>query len=247
VSVGSIIAAGIKKAGEAGVELINKGVEAANMGIKELANKEIEEVKHAGDAVKAKLDEIQNMTPDQLREMADENIKKIEELLESTSDAEEKSKAKEGLTNEEKQRIKEETGWSDEIVDAIGSMEEYEIYKKAGLVEAEIGGKKCLIRTDIDWDQVDEKGRTNTQRVERGLAPLDKNGDSIQLHHIGQHKDSPLAELTFEEHRCGGNDTILHDKSIESEAHGEGNNWDNERQSYWQNRADYNNNGGQET
>lgn len=118
---------------------------------------------------------------------------------------------------------------------------------EAGLVEAEIGGKKCLIRTDIDWDQVDEKGRTNTQRVERELAPLDKNGDSIQLHHIGQHKDSPLAELTFEEHRCGGNDTILHDKSIESEAHGEGNNWDNERQNYWQNRADYNNNGGQET
>ena len=78
MSVGSIIAAGIKKAGEAGVELINKGVEAANMGIKELVNKEIEEVKHAGDAVKAKLDEIQNMTPDQLREMAEENIKKIE-------------------------------------------------------------------------------------------------------------------------------------------------------------------------
>ncbi len=246
MSVGSIIAAGVKKAGEAGAELINKGVEAANMGIKELASKEIEEVKHTGDAVKAKLDEIQNMTPDQLREMADENIKKMEESLESRSDAEGTSEAKEGLTDEEKQRIKEETGWSDEIVDAIGSMEEYEIYKKAGLVEAEIGGKKCLIRNDIDWNQVDEKGRTNTERAERGLAPLDKNGNSIQLHHIGQHADSPLAELTFEEHRCGGNDTILHDKSIESEAHGEGNNWDNERQSYWQNRADYNN-GGQET
>lgn len=144
------------------------------------------------------------------------------------------------LTEEEKQRIKEETGWSDEIIDAIRTMREYEVYKAAGLKEAEIGGKKCLIRDDIDWNQVDEKGRTNQERVERGLAPLDKNGNAIELHHIGQHADSPLAELTVEQHRGTGNDTILHDKSIQTETHGEGNNWDNERQTYWKNRAEYN-------
>lgn len=143
---------------------------------------------------------------------------------------------REGLTPEEKDYIKSESGWSDEIVDALGSVEEYEIYKEAGLVETEINGKKCLIRTDIDWEQTDAFGSTNKERVAEGYAPLDKEGKPIQLHHIGQHKDSPLAELTFKEHRTDGNDVILHDKKKETEVHGDGNNWDNERKEYWKSR-----------
>ncbi len=142
----------------------------------------------------------------------------------------------EGLTQEEKDIIKEETGWSDEIVDAIRNMEEYKIYRDAGLIEGEVNGKKCLMRTDIDWEQKDQYGSTNKERVAEGYAPIDKTGKPIQLHHIGQHADSPLAELTFKEHRTGGNDTILHDKSKGTEVHGEGNNWDNERKDYWKNR-----------
>ena len=42
--------------------------------------------------------------------------------------------------------------------------EEGEIYKKAGLQEAEIDGKKCLIKSDIYWNQKDEFGRTNKER-----------------------------------------------------------------------------------
>lgn len=147
------------------------------------------------------------------------------------------------LTEEQRAEIKEKTGWSDDVLDNINSMEEADIYLKAGLREAEIGGKKCLIRGDIDWEQKDEKGRTNSERIQRGLAPLDQEGNAIELHHIGQHADSPLAELTHEEHRCNGNDTILHDKSIESEVHGEGNNWSNERQDYWKGRSEYNEGG----
>ena len=141
-----------------------------------------------------------------------------------------------GLTQEEKDFIKEETGWSDEIVDAMRNMDEYRIYRDAGLVEGEVNGKKCLMRTDIDWDQKDQFGYINRDRVSEGYAPLDKSGKPIQLHHIGQHADSPLAELTFKEHRTGGNDTILHNKSKKTEVHGEGNNWDNERKDYWRNR-----------
>ena len=148
-----------------------------------------------------------------------------------------------GLTEEQRAEVKEKTGWSDDVLDNINSMEEADIYLKAGLREVEIGGKKCLIRGDIDWEQKDEKGRTNSERIQRGLAPLDQEGNAIELHHIGQHADSPLAELTHEEHRCNGNDTILHDKSIESEVHGEGNNWSNERQDYWKGRSEYNEGG----
>ena len=136
--------------------------------------------------------------------------------------------------------IKILTGWSNEIVNAIDSWKEYKIYKKAGLVQAEINGKKCLIKPDIDMEQksIDPftgEEMTNAERIKKGLAPY-KNGKPIQLHHIGQRPDSPLAELTFEEHRMGGNDTILHDKSRPTEVHVDGNQWDRERENHWKNR-----------
>lgn len=151
-----------------------------------------------------------------------ENLNPNSEILSQvkenyTKETNENNEAKKKLTDEEKQKIKEETGWSDGIVDYIRSMKEYEIYKNAGLEEKEINGKKCLIRSDIDLDQKDEKGRTNKERMEKGKPPLDKNGESIELHHIGQKSDSPFAELTKSEHIKNGNDTILHDKNKESE------------------------------
>lgn len=139
----------------------------------------------------------------------------------------------------EKLIIKILTGWSNEIVNAIGSWKEYKIYKKAGLVQAEINGKKCLIKPDIDMEQKSDpfkREMTNAERMEKGFAPLDKNGKPIQLHHIGQRPDSPLAELTFEQHRTGGNHTILHDNSKPTEVHGDGNQWDPERENHWKNR-----------
>lgn len=121
------------------------------------------------------------------------------------------------LTSEDRIKIKEVTGWSSEIVNSIKTKEEYEIYRKAGLREEIINGKPCLVRSDINWDQKDVMGRTNKERAEQGLPPLDKNGKAIELHHIGQKNDSPLAELTQEEHRGKGNDVILHQKNKESE------------------------------
>ncbi|MDL2297843.1 HNH/ENDO VII family nuclease [Synergistaceae bacterium OttesenSCG-928-D05] len=142
----------------------------------------------------------------------------------------------EGLAEEEKQQIEKESGWSKEIIDAIGSMAEYEIYKNAGLQEAEINGKKCLIRSDIDMNQKDADGMTNKERMEKGLSPLTKSGETVELHHIGQRSDGPLAELTTKEHRGTGNDTILHDKTKESEI--DRNQFATERREHWQNRAD---------
>ena len=142
---------------------------------------------------------------------------------------------RESLTDDEKTRVKEEhPDWPDEIIDAIGSRKEYEIYNDANLKSEHINGKPCLVRTDIDMEQTDVKGRTNSERMKDGLAPLDKNGKPIELHHIGQKADAPLAELTFDEHHCGGNDSVLHDKKKETEVHGEGNNWDKEREKHWE-------------
>ena len=152
---------------------------------------------------------------------------------------------KEGLSDEEKAKIKEETGWSDEIIENIQNMKQYEILKNASLIEAEINGRKCLIKENIDLDYTDDDGISNRDRIARGLAPLDsKTGKPLELHHLGQKADSPLVELTAEEHRTGEyedgkkNQSLWHDNTLETEVHGEGNTWTQERKDHWKARSD---------
>lgn len=141
----------------------------------------------------------------------------------------------EGLSDREKKVLQESQGWSDELCDAISSFEEAEIYIKAGLREVLINGKIYLVRQDIDLERRDEYGRTNRERMINGQPPLTQNGETIELHHVGQKKDAPLAELTTQEHRGQGNDAILHDKQKVSEIdRGE---FQKEREAHWQNRA----------
>lgn len=139
------------------------------------------------------------------------------------------------LSDEQKKDIIKDTGWSNQVVDCIGSIEEYQVYKEANLIELSVGEKSCLVREDIDMSQKDGFGRTNKERMEQGLAPLTKEGRPYELHHIGQHQDSPLAELTMQEHRGKGNDTILHIKTKESEINRE--EFGVERAEHWQNRV----------
>lgn len=173
-----------------------------------------------------------------------------------TSTSEMSETKSEGLTEEEKAKIKEETGWSDEIIDNIKNMKQYEILKNAGLIEVEINGRKCLIRSDIDMDkkwptgEFDENGNpiyeTNRERMADGKPPLDEKGRPIELHHLGQKADSPLVELTREEHRTGEyengkkNQSLWHDNAKETEVHGEGNTWNQERESHWKARSEQN-------
>lgn len=130
---------------------------------------------------------------------------------------------------------KDPPGWSDKVVDQLISKDEADIYVKAGLKEVEVNGKACLIRADIDLDQKDDKNRTNKVRMAHGLAPLDANGNSIELHHIGQKNDAGLAELTNAEHHKMGNDTVLHDKTITSEI--DRPSFDGERKEHWKDRS----------
>lgn len=68
-----------------------------------------------------------------------------------------------------------------------------------GLKSKIVNGKAALIR-DIDLNLVDDKGRTNLERMKKGLAAIDKNGKSFELHHMGQESDGTLAILSQEEH-----------------------------------------------
>lgn len=149
------------------------------------------------------------------------------------------------LSGEEKEKIKEETSWSDEIISNIQNMDQYEVLKKANLKEVEINGRKCLIKENIDLDYTDADGISNRERISRGLAPLDsKTGKPIELHHLGQKADSPLVELTEEEHRTGEhkdgkkNQSLWHDNTSKTEVHGEGSTWPKERTGHWKTRSE---------
>ena len=140
--------------------------------------------------------------------------------------------------------------WSDDICKYITSKDEAEIYLKAGLKEAVIGGTPALIRQDIDWSDYSIKRNTwlkgklsnyeewakynNADLIGEGYPPRDRNGDPYELHHIGQRQDSPLAELTWEEHMGNGNSTILHKFGKESEIDRDA--FEKEKSEYWQAR-----------
>jgi hypothetical protein len=124
--------------------------------------------------------------------------------------------------------------WTQGVLDNIRSTAEAKIYKNIGLKGGELNGKEVLMR-DIDPNLVDADGISNMQRMERGLSPVDASGEKIELHHVGQKADSPLAELTVKEHRDPPNNVVLHDKTKASEIDRPA--FDKEREAHWKARA----------
>ncbi|MGG3449767.1 HNH/ENDO VII family nuclease [Domibacillus aminovorans] len=112
---------------------------------------------------------------------------------------------------------------------------EKEIYEQANVEANEVNERECLTRTDINYDDIDGRGRTNLERMSDGKPPL-IDGNPVELHHIGQKHDAPLAELTLAEHRGPGNDGILHDKTQDSEI--DRNEFKKEREQHWKARAE---------
>ena len=104
-----------------------------------------------------------------------------------------------GLTMNEAAAIQKESKYPLDVIKQFHSVDEYNVFKNAGLKPTMVDGRSILAR-DIDLLLKDEKGRTNLQRMKEGLAPLDKDGISIELHHVGQKADGTLAMLTKSEH-----------------------------------------------
>lgn len=110
------------------------------------------------------------------------------------------------LTTQQAAAIQMKTGYPADVIAQFHTMEEFEVFEKAGLKSVMVNGKSALVRNDIDLKLVDEYGRTNLQRMKLGLSPLDANGKTYELHHIGQEADATLAILTQAEH----DDAALH-------------------------------------
>lgn len=118
-----------------------------------------------------------------------------------------------GLTMSEAAKVQLESGFSLKTIRNMRNMDEYEVYKKAGLKECIVKtptGTRRILARDLDMKIVDEEGRTNLQRMEKGQNPIDENGISYECHHVGQKNDGTLALLSKSEHDTPG----LHSKQI---------------------------------
>lgn len=183
------------------------------------------------------------MTLENAHDYLDSLFEKKEENFIGRSPEMDSDAYRQELNQDEKVKIKEETGWSDKIIDKISNMKQYDVLKDAQLKEVVIKDKYCLVKEHMDLTYTDKDGITNADRIARGLPPIDKNTDKpIELHHLGQKADSPLVELNEKEHRTGEyengkkNQSLWHDNSKETEVHGSGNDWDKERREHWKER-----------
>jgi hypothetical protein len=141
-----------------------------------------------------------------------------------------------GLTINEAATIQKDAKYPLEIIRRFKSMDEYNIYKDAGLEAKLVNGKSALVRP-IDPTIRDGNGLTNIERMKRGLAALDVEGNPYELHHVAQEKDGILAILTKAEHRGEGSFSKLHDLMRGSEVDHDSK-WAKEREGFWKSLAE---------
>lgn len=147
-----------------------------------------------------------------------------------------------GLKMSQAAAIQKESKYPLDVIKQFSTIDQYEIFKKAGLTSKMINGKTALVRK-IDLKYVDELGRTNLVRIRQNLSPLDPaTGKAYQLHHINQKMDSTLAILTESEHIQAGNKGILHNLEKASEI--DRNLFVNQKNDFWNAMADYLTTGG---
>lgn len=122
-----------------------------------------------------------------------------------------KGAAANGLTMNEAAIIQKESKYPLDVIKQFRNTQEYKVYKDAGLSTEMINGRTALTQ-DIDLESVvDNAGRTNVERINKGLSPVDPaTGHAYELHHIGQKPDSTIAVLTREQHDLPG----LHGESF---------------------------------
>jgi hypothetical protein len=117
-------------------------------------------------------------------------------------------------------------------VSYVGTNNGYEYWNKT----AEFKNVKVYQRDDIiDPNMKDAMGRTNLERMKKGLAPLGPDGKSLNLHHTTQRNISSIAEVTQTFHK--ENSLVIHinPNTIPSGINRKDfNKW---RIDYWKNRA----------
>lgn len=82
---------------------------------------------------------------------------------------------------------------------------------------------------------VDATGRSNVGRMKQGLAPLGKDGNPINLHHMKQQNSGIITEVSHTEHKEYSD--VLHRYAGKNESEIDRSAFDRLRSAYWQDRA----------
>lgn len=147
-----------------------------------------------------------------------------------------KAATKGGLTMNEVALIQKESQLPMDVISQLHSMEEYEIYKQAGLKICMVNGKTALLQNiDLNYtsELADGTKLTNLERMRKGLAPIDpSSGKAYELHHIGQNPDGTLVMLTRDQHRGKGVFSKLHKIWQDSEVD-HGPEWKKTTKEFW--------------
>ena len=149
-----------------------------------------------------------------------------------------KSATKSGLTMNEAAIIQKESKLPLDVIKQLHSLEEYQVYKNAGLETMLVNGKTALVpKIDLDYVSTLSDGTklTNLERMRKGLAPLDPlTGKAYELHHINQNPNGTLAVLKQDIHRENASilNTIWENSTVDH-----GSTWNKTRKEFWQNLA----------
>ena len=114
--------------------------------------------------------------------------------------------------------------------------QDYSQNRKYWKNEVEFNGNKVYQRDDlIDPNLTDTFGRTNVDRMKKGLAPIGPDGKSMELHHMTQRQSGSIAEVTKTFHNSNYSTIHINTGRIPSGINRkEFGKW---RGSYWKNRA----------
>ncbi|MFB1052105.1 HNH/ENDO VII family nuclease [Paraliobacillus sp. JSM ZJ581] len=113
-----------------------------------------------------------------------------------------------------------------------GTVNVYKYWNKT----TEFNNVKVYQRDDIiDPSMVDARGRTNLDRMKKGLAPLGPDGKSINFHHTTQRNTSSIAEVTQIFHK--ENSSVIHINPNTIPSGINRTEFNKRRTDYWKNRA----------
>lgn len=102
--------------------------------------------------------------------------------------------------------------------------------------QVEFKGNKVYQRNDIiDPYKVDTNGISNLQNMKNGYAPIGPDSNKIELHHMLQTKEGPIAEMTKSFHKQ--NSSIIHINPSTIKSGINRSKFDRWREQYWIERA----------
>lgn len=125
--------------------------------------------------------------------------------------------------------------------DAVGAADDVAAVAKGGDVPqfwnrtTDFRGNKVYQRNDLVDPELKVNGETNLQRMRSGRAPIGPDGNPLELHHMLQRQDGPIAELTRTFHADYRSIIHINPNTIPSGINrSQFNTW---RRAYWRQRA----------